>query len=76
MAKRGRKYRGKTYDLRPLVEALHIEEAPSPWIGLWLRVQARPGATGRPDEVLNALNLTDVPRRCTRTRLILDANHV
>lgn len=71
LAKRGRKYRGKTYDLRLLVEALHLEDAPAPWIGLWMRVHARPGATGRPDEVLKALNLVDTPRRCTRSRLIL-----
>ncbi len=71
LAKRGRKYRGKTYDLRLLVEALHLEDAPAPWIGLWMRIHARPGATGRPDEVLKALNLVDTPRRCTRSRLIL-----
>jgi radical SAM-linked protein len=71
LPKRGRKYRGKTYDLRPLVEALHLEDAPAPWTGLWMRLHARPGATGRPDEVLKALDLTDAPRRCTRTRLIL-----
>jgi len=71
LAKRGRKYRGKTYDLRPLVEVLRLEDAPAPWTGLWMRVHARPGATGRPDEVLKALNLNDAPRRCTRTRLIL-----
>ena len=71
LPKRGRKYRGKTYDLRPLVETLCLEDAPAPWTGLWMRVQARPGATGRPDEVLKALDLTDAPRRCTRTRLIL-----
>jgi len=71
LPKRGRKYRGRTYDLRPLVETLSIEDAPIPWTGLWMRMQARPGATGRPDEVLKALKLTDAPRRCTRTRLIL-----
>ncbi len=71
LAKRGRKYRGKTYDLRPLVQELRLEDAPAPWTGLWMRVRARPGATGRPDEVLKALDLTDSPRRCTRTRLIL-----
>jgi len=71
LAKRGRKYRGRTYDLRPLIEALHIEAAPAPWIGLWLRARARPGATGRPDEVLKALGLADIPRRCTRTHLVL-----
>ncbi len=71
LAKRGRKYRGKTYDLRPLVETLCLEDAPAPWVGLWMRLSARPGATGRPDEVLKALGLTDVVCRCTRTRLIM-----
>ncbi len=68
--RRGRKHRGKTYDLRPLIEAMHVEDAPAPWIGVWMRLTARPGATGRPDEVLDALGLGDVPRRCTRLRLI------
>ncbi len=71
LPKRGRKYRGKTYDLRPLVEELHLADAPAPWLGLEMRLQAHPGATGRPDEVLKALALGDVPRRCTRTRLIM-----
>lgn len=72
LPKRGRKYRGKTYDLRPLIEALYLEDAPVPWSGLGMRLHARPGATGRPDEVLKALNLADTPRRCTRTCLILE----
>mgnify|MGYP000222496295 CR=1 FL=1 len=71
MAKRGRKYRGKTYNLRPLVEDLRIAPAPAPWVGLQMRVTARPGATGRPDEVLKALGLAEIPRRCTRLQLHL-----
>ncbi len=73
LPKRGRKHRGKMYDLRALVEDLQMAPASSPWVGVWMRVSARPGATGRPDEVLKALDLIDVPRRCSRTRLILDA---
>ncbi len=69
--RRGRKHRGKTYDLRPLVEALALEEAPEPWVGMRMRLTARHGATGRADEVLKALNLGDKPRRCTRLRMIL-----
>ncbi|MCJ7548088.1 MAG: hypothetical protein MUQ30_00210, partial [Anaerolineae bacterium] len=69
-----RKYRGKVYDLRPLVKSLSLDPgAPSPWLGLRMRVVACPGATGRPDEVLRALGLADRPRRSTRTRLILDS---
>ncbi len=71
--KRGRR-KGKTYDLRALVYELSVEEAPAPWVHLWMRVSALPGATGRPDVVLRALNLADVPRRCTRERLILGSD--
>lgn len=72
MPKRGRKYRGRFYDLRPLVRSLSLDPAtPSPWLGLRMRVTARPGATGRPDEILRALGLVDRPRRSTRSRLIL-----
>ena len=74
MPKRGRKYRGRFYDLRTLVKSLTLDPAtPSPWLGLRMRVTARPGATGRPDELLRALGLADRPRRTTRTRLILES---
>lgn len=73
MVKRGRKYRGKTYDLRPLILELYLTTAPAPWTGIWMRLKARPSATGRPDEVLKALELQDIARRCTRERLILAA---
>jgi hypothetical protein len=36
------------------------------------RGRARHGATGRPDTLLRALDLADLPRRCTRLRLILE----
>ncbi|MGC9520714.1 MAG: TIGR03936 family radical SAM-associated protein [Anaerolineae bacterium] len=75
LPKRGRRHRGKTYNLRPLVKALSIDaETPSPWEGLQMRLNARPGATGRPDEVLKALGLEEVPRRCFRTRMLLDTS--
>ncbi len=73
LPKRGRRHRGKTYDLRPLIKTLGIEPNPKPdWTVLGMQLNARPGATGRPDEVLKALELTEIPRRCFRTRLILD----
>lgn len=74
--KRGGKHKGMPYDLRPLVQALEVRPAPAPWIGLWMRLAARVGATGRPDEVLKALGLVDAPRRCTRERLILESREV
>jgi radical SAM-linked protein len=73
LPRRGRRHRGKTYDLRPLVLALALDRAaPAPWVGLQMRLKARPGATGRPDEVLKALGLSACPRRCSRTGLILE----
>lgn len=73
LPKRGRRHRGKSYDLRPLIVDLQsVPDTPTPWSGLWMRLQARPGATGRPDEVLKALGLVDHPQRCFRTRLILE----
>lgn len=64
---------GKTYDLRPLIIALDlIPDLPPPWTGLHMDLQARTGATGRPDEVLTALGLETAPRRCTRTQLVLE----
>ena len=77
LPRRGRRHRGKTYDLRPLIRTLQVDpSAPAPWLGLRMRLAARPGATGRPDEVLGALGWDDAPRRCTRTQLILDVGRV
>lgn len=70
-AKRGRR-RHQHYDLRQLLEALSVAPAAAPWtVALDMRLKARAGATGRPDEVLSALGLADAPRRCTRTALLL-----
>ncbi|MFP4344186.1 MAG: TIGR03936 family radical SAM-associated protein [Anaerolineales bacterium] len=70
--KRGRRH-NKSYDLRPLVTELAVvdPDAASWEVALQMRLTARPGATGRPDEVLKALDLEEAPRRCTRLRLIL-----
>ncbi|MFZ1508027.1 MAG: TIGR03936 family radical SAM-associated protein [Anaerolineae bacterium] len=65
---------GKTYDLRPLIEDLRVEGTDDEgWVHLALRVSSRPGATGRPDELLEVLGLTDCARRIERTQLILAA---
>ena len=66
-----RERRGKVYDLRPLVESLSTER-----VGMGVRIRAtlscRPGATGRPDELLDALGLEPLAARVCRTRLVLD----
>lgn len=66
-----RERRGKPYDLRPLIEAL--EAAPAEGSGKWrirMRLSARAGATGRPEEVLSALGVPPESVRVERTRLI------
>lgn len=66
-----RERRGKPYDLRPLIESL--EAAPAEGSGKWrirMRLSARAGATGRPEEVLSALGIPPESARVERTRLI------
>ncbi len=63
--------RGKAYDLRPLIESL--EAAPADGSGkmrMSMRLTAREGATGRPEEVLSALDIPPESVRVERTRLI------
>jgi len=64
-----RERRGKTYDLRPLVEDLRV--VPGEPVGLHDRLAVRDGATGRPDELLAALGLDPFGARAIRVRLIL-----
>jgi radical SAM-linked protein len=65
--------RGKSYDLRPMIEALTLAE---PGIEdraqLSMQLSAREGQTGRPDEVLSALEIPPESARVHRVRLILD----
>jgi radical SAM-linked protein len=64
--------RGKRYDLRPLIEKLEIvekDEYNRP--RLLMQLSARSGATGRPEEVLAALDIPVQGARIHRTRLLL-----
>lgn len=65
-----RKRRGKEYDLRPLIIALKVDTSAQP--GLYMHLTAREGATGRPEEVLDALGLDPALFRVERTALIFD----
>lgn len=70
--RRGKKYRGKTYDLRQLILDLRVKpERMELTIEVWMHLKAQHGATGRPDEVLKAWGISNCLRRCTRSRLIL-----
>ncbi len=61
-----RERRGKSYDLRPLVERLSV----LPDGKIFMRLRAREGATGRPEEVLDELGIAFEGTRIERTRLI------
>ena len=77
-----RQRRDKPYDLRPLIEELSLTtsaaSAPSGAVvrrdravRIFMRLAARDGATGRPEEVLDALGIPLETTRIERTRLIL-----
>lgn len=61
-----RERRGKTYDLRPLIEMLNLETDGR----IFMKLAAREGATGRPEEVLDILGIAFESTRIERTQLI------
>jgi radical SAM-linked protein len=64
-----RERRGKTYDLRPLIEELKLENGDK----IFMRLAAREGATGRPEEVLDMLGIAFEGTRIERTHLLFKA---
>ena len=69
-----RRRRGKDYDLRPLIESLEITHEDMGTPKLRMILSARPGATGRSEEVIASLGLDPTYARIHRTRLILDSD--
>jgi radical SAM-linked protein len=67
-----RERRGKMYDLRPLIEELQLMESDGLPLKpkIFMRLAAREGATGRPEEVLGALGIPFEETRIERTHLI------
>ena len=65
-----RERRGKTYDLRPLVEMLSVITQADGTVWLKMTLAAREGATGRPEEVLTVLEIEPETARVERTRII------
>jgi len=70
-----RERRGKKYDLRPLIESLSLKTESGEQT-LIMRLKADEGATGRPDEVLEALALNPNQARVHRSKLILKDKQV
>jgi radical SAM-linked protein len=73
-----RERRGKSYDLRPLIEELNVLESNSKLLDevqtpvlpkIFMRLSAREGATGRPEEVLDAMGIAFEGTRIERTKL-------
>ncbi len=64
-----RERRGKIYDLRPLMEELSLAADGR----IFMRLTAREGATGRPEEVLDVLGIAFEGTRIERTRLIFQS---
>lgn len=64
-----RERRGKMYDLRPLIEELKLLSDDK----IFMQLAAREGATGRPEEVLDALGIVFETTRVERTRLIFQS---
>lgn len=68
-----RERRGKSYDLRPLIEELSLlpsRQGEEQGARIFMRLAAREGATGRPEEVLDVLGIPSEEMRIERTRLV------
>jgi radical SAM-linked protein len=63
-----RERRGKAYDLRPLIETLEVSDDT-----IAMRLAAREGATGRPEEVLDLLGIAFEDVKIERTRLVFNS---
>lgn len=64
--------KGKEYDLRPLIHELHlVKRVKNSAPVLETRLSLLPGATGRPDEVLLALNIPPLEALIIRMKILL-----
>ena len=66
------------YDLRPLIEEfsllpVSLSEREAQEIKIFMRLAAREGATGRPEEVLDVLGIAFEGTRIERTHLIFQS---
>jgi radical SAM-linked protein len=68
--------RDRPYDLRPLVLAMEVLPVAPEGTVVWMQLAAKEGATGRPDEVLNAMGISMAEARIVRCRLLLGSQNV
>lgn len=71
LRERGHKKKRKTYDLRPLILALAVDQTDDGLAQLQMKLTQEPSKTGRPDEVLMELGYDPLDARIHRTRLVL-----
>jgi len=86
-----RERRGKSYDLKPLIEEINLVDPgsletvqehtlagtrASGLLKIFMRLTAQEGATGRPEEVLDALGIPFEETRIERTKLIFKYSQV
>ncbi len=64
-----REYRGKQYDLRPLIINLDALRVNAHHLLIRMQLAAGKRGTGRPDEVLNAIGWGDLTHHCHRRQL-------
>lgn len=64
--------RNKPYDLRPLIENISVDLGNEQILELKLQLACRDGATGRPDEVLKALDLPPHLAEIHRTVFLIE----
>jgi len=62
-----RERRGKKYDLRPLIQSIEVLNDT-----IVMKLAAREGATGRPEEVLDVLGIAFEATKIERTRIIFN----
>jgi len=66
-----RQRRGKSYDLRPLIKEVNLSpEGENDSNKIFMSLTAQEGGTGRPEEVLLALDIQPENTRIERTRLV------
>lgn len=62
--------RGRQYNLRPLIEDCAFSQSPDGTLEIRMTLSARSGATGRPEEVLKALEIDPNSAHISREELI------
>jgi radical SAM-linked protein len=65
------KSQAQPYDLRPLIHTLRLETAVAGGLQIHMRLALLPSQSGRPDEVLHALELDPLAAYVHRTRIVL-----